>query len=267
MISDQVLLTIAGFDPSSGAGVTADLHVFAAHGFFGTACVTALTEQSTRGVRATHPVEREVLAGSLACLAEDLPPSGIKVGMLATAENVVAVAEFARTCPGVPMVVDPVLLSSSGAALLSGDGLWSLREQLLPVARWLTPNRAELGRLLEEAVETDVDVERAARRLRARFPNLGVVVTGGDGQTADDYVRPAGKEGVWLRGERVESRSTHGTGCAFSSALLCGLVSGMDGLAAASAAKAYVTEAIRRAQPRGAGRGPMALLWPLLQQE
>ena len=240
----KTLLTIAGFDPSSGAGITADLAVFAAHGYFGVSAITGLTVQSTQGVRRTEPVSPELLRETLVCLANDIDLAGIKIGMLATAANVEVVTAFLRDLrPAVPVVLDPVLRSSSGRELLEPAGVLALTGQLLPLTTWVTPNNQELPSL-------------------GIIPShIKVVVTGGD-QDASDLVCLDGAE-TWLRGERLESQATHGTGCAFSSALLCNLVAGQHGLEAAGNAKNYVTEAIRRATPIGKGKGPMALSWPL----
>lgn len=261
------MLTIAGFDPSSGAGVTADLAVFAAEGCFGTACVTALTVQSTVGVRTVEAVEARVVAETLACLWADLPADGVKIGMLATAGNVEAVAEFLTRVRGigVPVVLDPVLRSSSGRELLSWEGIDALKTRLLPLVDWVTPNLAELEVLAGLPVGTVDAMEEGATVLGRLFPRLGVVVTGGHlaGNSADDLVVAGDGTKVWLRGERIASRATHGTGCAFSSSLACGLSRGLDGVEAARAAKSYVSEAIRRAEPMGKGNGPMNLLWPL----
>jgi hydroxymethylpyrimidine/phosphomethylpyrimidine kinase len=263
----QILLTIAGFDPSSGAGVTADLAVFAAQGCFGIACVTALTVQSTRGVRSLEPVSAAVVAETLACLEDDLPPVGIKIGMLARAQNVVATAEYLERLRGMgrrPVVVlDPVLQSSSGGELLDAAGLDVLRERLLGLADWVTPNAAELGVLTGLAVNSRETAVEAARLLGERYPGLGVVATGGHLEPPDDLVLEAAGAVVWLPGQRIDSRATHGTGCAFSSALLAGLVQGLPGVEAARAAKEFVAEAIRRAPGLGSGAGPMGLLWPL----
>ncbi len=260
------LLTIAGFDPSSGAGITADLFVFAAHGFFGTSATTALTVQSTLGVLASHPVAAHVLSASLDCLEEDLPAGGIKIGMLATADNVRSVASFLerkRLRDRVPVVLDPVLLASSGRALLSLDGLEVLREELLPLVDWATPNRQELGWMLGRKLDTSQDVEDGARELASHFPDLSLVATGGDTDSADDLVYTSAGGAEWMRGRRIASDATHGTGCAFSSALLCGLCGKRDGLEAARMAKEYVALAIQTAVRRGGGKGPMNLLWPL----
>jgi hydroxymethylpyrimidine/phosphomethylpyrimidine kinase len=257
-------LTIAGFDPSSGAGVTADLAVMAAYGMFGTSCVTALTVQSTVGVQATHAVDAEIVARTLACLAEDLPAAGIKIGMLANEANVLAVAGFLKALQRrVPVVLDPVIRSSSGAALLDMAGVAAMRRSLLPLVDWVTPNLGELAALAGMMVDGPAEMERAAQVLCKRWPNLNVVGTGGDLDKPDDLVLHGDGRVEWMAGQRVESRSTHGTGCAFSTALLCGLVQGRDASAALREAKRFVAEAIRQAEPRGAGHGPMDLLWPL----
>jgi hydroxymethylpyrimidine/phosphomethylpyrimidine kinase len=262
------MLTIAGFDPSSGAGITADLMVFASFGCFGTACVTALTVQSTTGVRASEAVAPQLVSATLACLESDLPVDGVKIGMLATRQNVLAVCEFlgrVRARGGhVPVVLDPVLRSSSGRELLSADGVEALRERLLPLVNWVTPNLAELGELTSLNVRKREEMEAASRGLVERYRTLGVVAKGGHLEDcADDLVIGADGRSTWLPGERLISRSTHGTGCAFSSALACGLALGGEAAESAGAAKAFVRGAIECATPIGAGNGPMNLLWSL----
>ena len=263
----RTVLTIAGFDPSSGAGVTADLMVFAAHGLFGTSCITGLTVQSTVGVRSMTAVSAEVVKATLDLLASDLPPSGIKIGMLTTAENVAAVAEFLAAFRDeekrVPVVLDPVLRSSSGRELLDAEGVVAMRKSLLPLVDWVTPNLEELGVLTEREVKRREDMPAAVLALQELGWELNVVATGGHLNPPDDLVAPAEGEMSWLTGEQVVSRSTHGTGCAFSSALLSRLVWGDSASDAPAAAKRYVAEAIRTAEPMGKGIGPLNHLWPL----
>ena len=264
----KTMLTIAGFDPSSGAGVSADLMVFASFGCFGTACVTALTVQSTTGVRASEAVSAEVVGATLRCLEDDLPVDGVKIGMLATEDNVLAVCAFLDRVRAresrVPVVLDPVLRSSSGRELLSSAGVYALREKLLPLVDWVTPNLAELEHLTGRRVETRAGMEAGAHALAERYQTLGVVAKGGHlNETADDLVLEVNGQKTWLPGERIVSRSTHGTGCAFSSTLLCGLARGVGPVEAARAAKAFVRGAIEHATPIGGGKGPMNLLWQL----
>lgn len=263
----KTVLTIAGFDPSSGAGVTADLMTFAAHGLFGTSCITSLTVQSTTEVRSAYPVHAETVRETLGCLHADLPAAGIKIGMLAIGETVRAVADFIEELKqgeDAPLIVlDPVLRSSSGRELLDSDGLEALRSRLLPLVDWVTPNLDELGALTGREVDHRDDLPEVARRLQHGRPNLNVLATGGHLTPPDDYLLTPSGESHWLPGERIDSSSTHGTGCALSSALLCGLVQGRAAYEAAVGAKLYVAQAIRSAPKLGAGHGPMNHLWTL----
>jgi hydroxymethylpyrimidine/phosphomethylpyrimidine kinase len=262
----NVSLTIAGFDTSSGAGASADLMVFAAHGLYGTACLTALTVQSTVGVERWEAVPADLVRDSLDCLARDLPPKGIKIGMLATGENVQVVVAFLRELPGregIPVVLDPVLRSSSGHALLDEAGVRGL-DELLKLVSWVTPNIDEVASITAHKVSGLEGISAAAEVLGRRYPGLNIVVTGGDMTAPDDFLLTAEGKQRWFRGEKVESTSTHGTGCAFSSALLSRLVLGDGPEEAVAAAKAYVTEGIRLAPVGvGSGHGPLDHLWPL----
>lgn len=266
----QTVLSIAGFDPSSGAGITADLMVFAAHGMFGTSCITNLTIQTTVGVFETHPVADDIVRKTLECLQTDLPVAGIKIGMLSEASTVEVVAEFVenlrRTEAAIPIVLDPVLCSSSGRELLSPAGLELLKCRLLPIVNWVTPNVDELRLLSGESVKCREDMLQAVQRLRQTCPNLNVVATGGHLERPDDLLLTARGEVEWLAGQFITSRSTHGTGCAFASALLSRLVVGNSPYDASSGAKRYVAEAIRSATVLGKGKGPLNLLWPMQTQ-
>ena len=258
------LLTIAGFDPSSGAGITADLMVFAALGCFGTSCITALTVQSTLGVRDVLAIEAATVTATLDCLEEDLPPAGIKIGMLGGTEVVCAVSGYLRRIRGarsVSVVLDPVLRSSSDKALLTPDGIVALRQELLPLVDWITPNLNELAVLTGRAANTRPEILEAAKHLRSLVPRLNVLVTGGHMDPPDDLLLEVGAAPRWIVGERIITRATHGTGCALSSALLARQVLGDDGLTAARFAKQYVRRAIETAPQLGSGAGPLNALW------
>lgn len=258
-----VVLTIAGFDPSSGAGITADLKVFAAHGLYGLAAITALTVQSTQGVRRMEPVDPKLLADTLACLADDGPIAGIKLGMLGSAAVVRVVADFLRGF-GLDrrfVVVDPVIRSSSGRALLDGEGVGLLKEELLPLAEWVTPNMDELAVLTGKTVASGIEAAAAARELAKSVPGLNVVATGGHLDPPDDLLVTADGREASFSGKRIETRATHGTGCSFSSALLAAVVSGAEPAQAVAAAKEYVAAAMRAAYPVGKGRGPLHHLY------
>jgi hydroxymethylpyrimidine/phosphomethylpyrimidine kinase len=267
MAEIPLVLTIAGFDPSSGAGATADLKTISALGGYGVACLTALTVQSSLGVFRVHTIDAGVVRETLARLVEDMPPAAIKIGMLGTGprtgEVVEAVAEFLEGWRSVPSVLDPVLRSSSGVDLLDSDGFSMVKERILPLVGWVTPNLAEAALLSGRRVEAAGDIPAAAAELQRQFAALNVVVTGGHLGKPDDYFLAPGSAGVWVEGERVETRSTHGTGCAFSTALAVSLAKGAGAEEAVRAAKAYVTGALKNAPAIGKGRGPLAHFWRL----
>lgn len=244
--------------------MTADLAVFAAHGLYGTAVITALTIQSTLGVKAVQPVDAAWLLQSANNVSADLPAAGIKIGMLATDAIVRTVAGFLRLAPSpLPVVLDPVLNASSGAQLLNAPALRVLHDELLPLVSWITPNWAELSALTGLKIRSLEQAGRAADALGQLHPALHIVVTGGDQKEPVDLLRVPGGAVRSFRGRHIETTSTHGTGCAFSSALLAQLIDGEPPGNAVGHAKAYVTEALRRAPGIGHGRGPLDLLWTL----
>ena len=263
-----IVWTIAGFDPSSGAGVTADLKTIAAHSCYGASAITALTIQNTLGVRRVESVTAAGLRETLQVLLEDLPPNAIKIGMLYRKDIIQSVATFLTEVRGrCPLVLDPILLSSSGAPLLESEAVELLRSSLLPLVTVLTPNRAEAAELTGLPVE---DAESLAVALRRMGPEA-VVVTGGDplgdascADLACDTLayRLGGLESVeTLSAPRLASTSTHGTGCAFSTSIACGLALGLPIPQAVTRAKAYVRRAMELApQGIGSGRGPLGLL-------
>jgi len=258
-----VVLTIAGFDPSSGAGVTADLKVFAAHRLYGLAAITALTVQSAQGVRRFHAVSPRFLAETLECLAEDVEISGVKIGMLGAAKVLDVVGQFLAGS-GIPrdrIVLDPVIRSSSGRTLLDSEGLELLQSELLPLVGWVTPNLDELAELAASEVSGQESIPVAARDLAAGHPGLNVVVTGGHLDPPDDFLLAADGTERWFPGERIETSATHGTGCTFSSALLAELVAGSPPPDAVARAKQYVRSAMEAAYPVGKGRGPLNHLY------
>jgi len=266
----RIALSIAGFDPSSGAGVTADLKTFASHGIFGTSAITNLTVQSTVGVEGFEPVSGPFLARTLEYLCSDLPPAGIKIGMLGTPDVASAVARFLQARlnggeakPALPIVLDPALKSSTGRELYPTYGLETLHQRLLPQINWITPNWSELGVLAGATVTSLAQAEAAAANLARRHPHLHIVVTGGDAEPPTDLLRLPSGELHHFPGKRIKTRSTHGTGCAFSSALLCRLIQGDAPVAAIRAAKSFAAEALRHAPGLGHGHGPLDLLWPL----
>jgi hydroxymethylpyrimidine/phosphomethylpyrimidine kinase len=266
-----VVLTIAGFDPSSGAGVTADIKTIAAHGCYGVACITALTVQSTVGVRRVEAIEPDLVTETLEELASDLPIAAIHIGMLGSGKVVKAVADFlgqrSEKAKSQNVVLDPILKSSSGAALLDVLGIEIMIEKLLPLADVITPNLDEAAALTGFKV-TNLDEMRAAAAKLHDMGSTAVVVTGGHLDKAIDLLSFTTKHGVQeevFKAERQQSNSTHGTGCAFSTAIACHLA--LDrGLAEATLlAKTYVGAAIAAGHPLGNGTGPVHHLYRMNQ--
>jgi hydroxymethylpyrimidine/phosphomethylpyrimidine kinase len=269
MSKPLVVWTIAGFDPSSGAGITADLKTISSHDCYGVACITALTIQNTMGVRRVEPIAPRTVQETLQVLLDDLPPNAIKIGMLATSDIVNLVADFLQALhpPRCPVVLDPILRSSSGAELLDAAGCRLLLTRLLPLATVVTPNRSEAALLTGLAGD---DAEAMARSLR-QLGAAAAVVTGGDpggGQPSQGEARSedvlayeaGGMEFVeTLSAPRIRSNATHGTGCAFSTAIACALAHGRNVPTAVTSAKAFVRRAIERAPGLGSGQGPMGL--------
>lgn len=252
-----IVLSIAGHDPSSGAGVTADIKTIAAQGCYGVTCITALTVQSTRGVKSVEPVEGRIITEVLAELMSDLEIAAVKIGMLGSAEATRAVAGFLRRYQPRHVVLDPVLKSSSGAMLLSKDALQILKDRVLGMVSVITPNADEAAELTGLTVTTLDEMGAAALRLRQAGPR-NVIVTGGHLDPPSDLISLNGSSDfVTLTGTKVVTRSTHGTGCAFSTAVACKLAQGKNLATAAKAAKAFVESALNNAPIVGRGIGPI----------
>lgn len=266
--SPPVVLTIAGFDPTSGAGVTADVKTIAAHGCYGVACITAMTVQSTAGVRRVEAVNNAILVETLNELAEDIEIVAVKIGMLASARVARTVADFLQRDPALKVVLDPVFRSSSGAELLDGGGARLLRERLLPLANVITPNIDEAAALTGLSVRNLEEMRAAAGKLH-EMGAKNVVITGGHLDKAIDLLSFTNSRGSTeqevFKAERQRSRSTHGTGCAFSSAMACHLALGRGLPEAVLLAKAYVGAAINNAQTVGRGIGPLHHLYRMNQ--
>jgi hydroxymethylpyrimidine/phosphomethylpyrimidine kinase len=275
-----VVLTIAGFDPSSGAGITADIKTAAAHGCYAVACITAMTVQSTAGVRRVEAADASLVSETLAELASDMDIASIHIGMLGSGKVAKAVAEFLEAGLEVrktgrtqraslpSIVLDPVLRSSSGAALLDPSGVKLLIERLIPLADVLTPNVDEAAALTGLKVRDLDEMKLAAAKLHEMGSSC-VVVTGGHLEKAVDLLSYKGKSGLErevFTAERQRSNSTHGTGCAFATSIACHLALGRGLAEATLLAKTYVTAAISNGQLIGKGTGPVHHLYRMNQQ-
>ncbi len=272
------MLSIAGYDPSSGAGVTADVKTAAALDCYAATCITSLTVQSTQGVFGVEPVRPEVVRETLSRLAEDLEIAAVRIGMLGSGEVAEVVAAFLRQARPPNVVLDPVLRSSSGASLLDERGLNVVCDQFLPLCSVITPNFNEavvLARVNPEEFPTPESWEAALPILRVLAGRMhdrgsrGVVITGGHLPEANDFLSLRGSEEEAEQvfpGIRIDSRATHGTGCAFATALACRLAQGSDVATAIGEAKEFVRRAMLAAYPVGKGAGPMNHLFRLLEE-
>jgi len=258
-----VVMSVAGFDPSSGAGIVADLKTFAAHCCYGVAAITAFTVQNTQRATALYPAEPSVLRDSINALLEDGRVKALKIGMLANRANAEVVSEVLDSNPSLPAVLDPVLRSSSGLELLDSGGLEFLRENLLRRVSLVTPNLAEAAALTGLKVDSQEAMKAAAGKL-VEMGARAAVVTGGHLDRAIDVFFD-GTELQALVGDRVKPDNTHGTGCTFSSAVAANLALGRQLRDAVVLAKAFVTEAIRKAFPVGPGRLPLNHLYRMTQ--
>lgn len=251
-----IALTIAGSDPSGGAGLQADLKTFHQHGAYGMAVVTLLTVQSTQGVAAVETVSPALLGRQLDHLLADLTPGAAKTGALGHAVLVEAVAERAKAFT-FPLIVDPVMISKHGHPLIDDDAVTALRTRLLPVTTLVTPNTHEAAKLTGRPVGTVADAEAAAHALAA-LGAKNVLVKGGHLRgDAIDVLRLHDGSVHHLHAPRIDSAHTHGTGCTLSAAITARLSLGASLLDAVRGAKAWLTEAIRSAKPLGHGVGPV----------
>ncbi|MDQ1581195.1 MAG: hydroxymethylpyrimidine/phosphomethylpyrimidine kinase [Microbacteriaceae bacterium] len=253
------VLSIAGTDPSGGAGVQADLKTFSALGVYGMTVATALVAQNTRGVAAIHHVPADFITRQLETLFEDVRVDAVKIGMLGTADAVRAVAAALTTYRPPYVVLDPVMVASSGDRLLDANAVSTLCEELLPVVDLVTPNLAEAAVLLgEEEAATEEEAFAQLERLQTLIP--GLLITGGH-LRGDESVDLLAIEGsvTRLRSPRVQTRNTHGTGCTLSAAIAALRPQRGDWASAVSDAKDYVTDALRAADSLevGGGRGPL----------
>lgn len=253
----DIALTIAGSDSGGGAGIQADLKTFHQFGVFGTSVVVAITAQNTRGVTGVHAVPVDVVRHQLDAVAGDLPPAAVKTGMLATAELVEAVAAAIAAHRFPNYVLDPVMVATSGDRLLDADAEQTVADHLVPLATVVTPNLPEAGLLIDGDVVTPDDMEAAGRALVARGATAALIKGGhGTEATVVDVLVTAGGVRRFTH-PRIDSTSTHGTGCTLSAAIAAGLASGAGIDDAVERALDFVHRAIVAAPGLGSGHGPL----------
>lgn len=276
----KAVLTIAGSDSSGGAGIQADLKTIAAHHLFGESVITALTAQNTLGVTGVLEVDPVFVGSQIDAVFDDIRPDAVKIGMVSSPVIVGAIADGLDRHKAANVVVDPVMVATSGSALIADAAVDALVRQLFPRASVITPNIPEAEVLSGMAIASLEDVETAASLIADRciavwenepafadaVPSVpAILIKGGHGvgepDAADDYLRMASGESVWLRGKRITNDNTHGTGCSLSSAIACGLARGFAVDVAVRDAKAYVAGALAAGLNLGRGSGPLDHMW------
>lgn len=257
----RTALTIAGSDSGGGAGIQADLKTFAAHGVYGTSAITAVTAQNTLGVTAWQALPADLVTAQIEAIAGDMGANAVKVGMLANAAIVEAVAAAIDSLDLPLVVVDPVMIAKGGDRLLEEEAVAAILAELLPRAHIVTPNIPEAEVLAGMSIASLDDMREAGRRILLRGPRV-VLVKGGhlDGPESIDVICTAA-ETVEVRGPRIESRNTHGTGCTLSSAIAANLAKGLADRPAIEEARVYLEGAIRHAPGIGRGHGPLNHFW------
>ncbi|MDB5861900.1 MAG: hydroxymethylpyrimidine/phosphomethylpyrimidine kinase [Ramlibacter sp.] len=254
------VLSIAGSDSGGGAGIQADLKTFAALGCYGMTAITALTAQNTLGVRSIHAVPSNILADQVDAVAEDIGIDAVKIGMLHSAETVRTVAAALRRHGLKTVVLDPVMIATSGAVLIDQEAIAVLVYELFPLATLVTPNLDEAALLVGRPLASEADMEAAARQLLEMGANA-VLVKGGHlaGNTVSDLLLARGSAPRWMRAPRIETSNTHGTGCTLSSAIAAQLALGAPLADAVDAARAFIRGALEAGASvrTGAGSGPL----------
>lgn len=254
------VLSIAGSDPSGGAGIQADLKAFSARGVYGMAAMTALTAQNTQGVSGVHPVPADFVARQVHAVFADIRVDAVKIGMIANGEIAQAVADVLAVHKGIPVVLDPVMIAKGGASLLDSAAVSVLIHHLLPLASLITPNLPEAAALLGENEAQDRATMQAQAEKLLTLGAKAVLLKGGHlpGDDSPD-VLVSGSETLWFEGRRINTANTHGTGCSLSSALAAELAKGLSLQDAVAAARTWLRGAVANADRLtvGSGHGPV----------
>ena len=252
----KTALSIAGTDPSGGAGIQADLKTMTMNGVFATSAITALVAQNTTGVREIVEMTPEFLGQQIDVVFEDIPPDAVKIGMVASCGLIEVIAERLRFYQAGNIVVDPVMVATSGDRLISEEAVDTLKARLLPLAAVATPNIPEAEILSGMVIRGETDIEAAAKYISDTY-GCAVLLKGGHNvNDANDFLYADGN-GEWFYGTRIDNPNTHGTGCTLSSAIAANLAKGFDLAASIRRAKAYLSGALGAMLDLGKGRGPM----------
>ena len=258
----RTALTIAGSDSSGGAGIQADIKTMTMNGVFAMSAITALTAQNTTGVTGILNATPDFLEKELDAIFTDIFPDAVKIGMVSSAELITVIAEKLKAYGAKHVVVDPVMVATSGAKLLEDDAIDTLKEKLLPLAEVLTPNIPEAEILAGMKIESPTDMETAARTISETYGCAVLCKGGHDLNDANDLLWKDGA-GRWFKGRRIANPNTHGTGCTLSSAIASNLAKGYGLHESVEKAKAYISGALAAMLDLGKGRGPMNHLFDL----
>ena len=258
----KTALTIAGTDPTGGAGIQADIKTMSAHGIFAMSVVTALVAQNTTGVTSISESSPDFLAEQIDCVFTDIVPDAVKIGMVSSVDLITVIADKLQQYGAKHIVVDPVMVATAGSALLRPDAIETLKGRLLPLAEILTPNIPEAEILANREIRSAEDMEAAARCIGETYGCAVLCKGGHDLNDANDLLW---KDGAlrWFRGVRIDNPNTHGTGCTLSSAIASNLAKGMELETAVARAKDYISGALGAMLDLGHGRGPMNHLFDL----
>ena len=252
----RTALSIAGTDPSGGAGIQADLKTMTMNGVFAMSAITALVAQNTTGVKAIVEMTPEFLGQQIDVVFEDIPPDAVKIGMVSSCGLIDRIAERLRFYQAKNIVVDPVMVATSGDRLISEEAVDTLKNRLLPLAAVVTPNIPEAEILSGMSIQNSGDIEAAAKRIGDAY-GCAVLLKGGHNiNDANDFLYADGA-GTWFYGTRIDNPNTHGTGCTLSSAIAANLAKGFDLPAAIQRSKDYLSGALGAMLDLGRGRGPM----------
>ncbi len=254
------LLTIAGSDSSGGAGIQADLKTFMAHKTYGMSVITSVTAQNTMGVTGIVDLSPEFVGKQIDAVFSDIYPDAVKIGMVSDENIIEIIAEKLKEYNGKNIVLDPVMVSTSGSTLMKSTATETLIQELLPLADVITPNMSEAAVLSGIKVNDRKDMEEAAKRIGKHIKGAVLVKGGHLEDCADDVLYADGKF-YWLQGEKIFNTNTHGTGCTLSSAIAVNLAKNMDIINAVKKAKKYLTGAIKLNLNLGKGRGPLNHLY------
>ena len=256
----KTVLSIAGSDPSGGAGIQADIKTITSHKSYAMSVITALTAQNTTGVFSIEEASAEFVGMQLDAVFSDIFPDAVKVGMVSNASIITEIAQKLKKYEAKNIVVDPVMVATSGGKLIQDNATMALSDLLFPLSTLITPNIPEAEALTRCKINNKDDMEKSAEILFQKY-NTNILIKGGHFDNCSDDLLYDGKEFFWIRGKRIDTKNTHGTGCTLSSAIACGLAKNLSLKIAVEKAKAYVFNAISNNISLGKGNGPINHCW------